>query len=90
MATDPVAIPAVRKLLGDRIGFEEGNYVAAEGADALVLVTEWNEFRRPSFDRLKQIMRQPVIFDGRNVWNPAEVRAAGFVYEGIGRGAKTG
>lgn len=90
VATDPVAIPAVRKLLGDRIGFEEGNYVAAEGADALVLVTEWNEFRRPSFDRLKQIMRQPVIFDGRNVWNPAEVRAAGFVYEGIGRGAKTG
>ena len=86
MATDPVAIPAVRKILGDRIGYEEANYTTAEGADALVLVTEWNEFRRPSFERLKQIMRQPVIFDGRNVWNPAEVRAAGFTYRGIGRG----
>jgi UDPglucose 6-dehydrogenase len=86
VGTDPVAIPAVRKLLGDRIEFEEGNYTAAQGADALVLVTEWNEFRRPSFERLKKIMRQPVIFDGRNVWNPAEVRAAGFTYEGIGRG----
>ena len=87
VATDPVAIPAVRKLLGDRITFEEGNYTTAEGADALVLVTEWNEFRRPSFERLKKIMRQPVIFDGRNVWNPSEVRAAGFIYEGIGRPA---
>ena len=86
VATDPVAIPAVRRLLGDRITFEEANYTTAEGADALVLVTEWNEFRRPSFDRLKRIMRRPVIFDGRNVWNPAEVRAAGFTYAGIGRG----
>jgi UDPglucose 6-dehydrogenase len=86
VATDPVAIPATRKVLGDRISFEEGNYAAAEGADALVLVTEWNEFRRPSFERLRKLMRQPVIFDGRNVWNPTEVRAAGFSYEGIGRG----
>ncbi|MES1204514.1 MAG: UDP-glucose/GDP-mannose dehydrogenase family protein [Pseudomonadota bacterium] len=86
VATDPVAIPAVRKLLGDRIELEEANYTAAAGADALVLVTEWNEFRRPSFERLKQTMRQPVIFDGRNVWSPTEVRAAGFIYDGIGRG----
>ncbi|MBC8132842.1 MAG: UDP-glucose/GDP-mannose dehydrogenase family protein, partial [Deltaproteobacteria bacterium] len=85
-ATDPVAIPAVRKLLGDRITFEEDNYTTAQGADALVLVTEWNEFRRPRFERLKQIMNQTVIFDGRNVWNPAEVRAAGFTYYAIGRG----
>ena len=86
VATDPVAMPAVRKQLGDRIRYEESNYDTAEGADALVLVTEWNEFRRPSFDRLKKIMRQPVIFDGRNIWNPAEVRAAGFTYSAIGRG----
>ncbi len=86
VATDPVAIPGVRKLYGDRIRFEEGNYETVEGADALVLVTEWNEFRRPSFERLKKAMSQPVIFDGRNVWDPAEVRAAGFTYEGIGRG----
>lgn len=86
VATDPVAMPAVRKQLGDRIRYEESNYDTAEGADALVLVTEWNEFRRPSFDRLKKIMRQPIIFDGRNIWNPAEVRAAGFTYSAIGRG----
>jgi len=86
VATDPVAMPAVRKQLGDRIKYEESNYDTAEGADALVLVTEWNEFRRPSFERLKKIMRQPVIFDGRNIWNPTEVRAAGFTYSAIGRG----
>jgi UDPglucose 6-dehydrogenase len=86
VATDPVAMPAVRKQLGDRIRFEESNYDAVAGADALVLVTEWNEFRRPSFERLKSTMRQPVIFDGRNIWNPSELRSAGFTYSGIGRG----
>jgi UDPglucose 6-dehydrogenase len=86
VGTDPVAMSAVKKQIGDKIRYEESNYVAAEGADALVLVTEWNEFRRPSFDRLKATMRQPVIFDGRNIWNPAELRAAGFTYSAIGRG----
>jgi UDPglucose 6-dehydrogenase len=85
-ATDPVALEAVRKQLGDRIRYEESNYDCAKGADALVLVTEWNEFRRPSFDRLKALLRQPVLFDGRNMWNPAELRGAGFTYYGIGRG----
>ena len=85
-ATDPVAIEAVRKQLGDRIAYEEAHYECAKGADALVLVTEWHEFRRPSFERLKSLLRQPVIFDGRNVWSPAELRAAGFTYYGMGRG----
>ena len=84
-ATDPVAIEAVRKQLGDRIEYQESHYECARGADALALVTEWHEFRRPSFERLKSIMRQPVLFDGRNVWNPAELRAVGFTYYGIGR-----
>jgi UDPglucose 6-dehydrogenase len=84
-ATDPVAIEAVRKQLGDRIAYDESHYGCVEGADALALVTEWHEFRRPSFERLKAAMRQPVVFDGRNVWNPAELRAAGFTYYGIGR-----
>jgi UDPglucose 6-dehydrogenase len=84
-ATDQVAIPAVRKLLGDRVEFELSNYASAKGADALALVTEWHEYRRPSFDRLKATMRQPILFDGRNVWNPAELRAAGFTYYGMGR-----
>jgi UDPglucose 6-dehydrogenase len=85
-ATDPVALEIVRKQLGDRIEYDESNYGCVKGADALVLVTEWHEFRRPSFERLKSLMKQPVLFDGRNVWSPAEVRAAGFTYYGIGRG----
>jgi UDPglucose 6-dehydrogenase len=84
--TDPVAIEAVRKQLGDRIQYEENHYECAKGADALVLVTEWHEFRRPSFERLKTLMRAPVVFDGRNQWSPAELRAAGFTYHGMGRG----
>ncbi len=80
-----MAIEAVRKQLGDRIAYEEAHYDCAKGADALVLVTEWHEFRRPSFERLKSLLRQPVIFDGRNVWSPAELRTAGFTYYGMGR-----
>jgi UDPglucose 6-dehydrogenase len=87
-ATDQVAIPAVRKLLGDRVEFETSNYDCARGADALALVTEWHEYRRPSFDRLKSLMRQPVLFDGRNIWSPPELRAAGFTYYGMGRGSR--
>jgi UDPglucose 6-dehydrogenase len=84
--TDPVAMDAVRKQLGDRITYEANNYECAKGADALALVTEWHEFRRPAFDRLKALLKQPVIFDGRNIWSPAEMRAAGFTYYGMGRG----
>jgi UDPglucose 6-dehydrogenase len=86
VGTDPVAMEAVRKQIGDRIQYQENNYECAKGADALVLVTEWHEFRRPAFDRLKGLLKQPVIFDGRNIWNPAELRAAGFTYYAIGRG----
>jgi UDPglucose 6-dehydrogenase len=85
-ASDPVAIETTRKQLGDRIEYDESHYGCAQGADALALVTEWHEFRRPSFERLKSLMRSPVLFDGRNVWNPTELRAAGFTYYGIGRG----
>jgi UDPglucose 6-dehydrogenase len=60
-------------------------YQAAEGADALVLVTEWHQFRRPDFRRLRGLMQEPSLFDGRNVWDPDEVRALGFRYHGIGR-----
>jgi UDPglucose 6-dehydrogenase len=88
-ATDPVAMEAVRKQLGDRIVYEESNYDCARDADALAVVTEWHEFRRPSFERLKLIMRQPVVFDGRNVWSPVEMRAAGFTYYCIGRASRS-
>ncbi|MEA2700319.1 MAG: UDPglucose 6-dehydrogenase [Myxococcales bacterium] len=85
-ATDQVAIAGVRKIFGDRVEFETSNYTCAQGADALALVTEWHEYRRPSFDRLKTLLRHPVLFDGRNVWSPSELRAAGFTYYGMGRG----
>jgi len=88
VATDPVAIPAARKLLGERVRFTESNYTCAEGADALALVTEWREYRRPNFPRLASLMRGKAVFDGRNIWEPSEVRAAGFTYFGIGRGQR--
>jgi UDPglucose 6-dehydrogenase len=84
-AHDPQAMPNVRALLGDRVLFAETMYGAVEGADALVLVTEWHEYRTPDFHRLKRLMRQPALFDGRNSWVPNEVRQLGFTYSGIGR-----
>jgi UDPglucose 6-dehydrogenase len=86
VGTDPVAMDAVRKQIGDRIQYEANNYECVKGADALALVTEWHEFRRPSFERIKTLLKQPVIFDGRNIWSPTELRAAGFTYYGMGRG----
>jgi UDPglucose 6-dehydrogenase len=89
-ATDPVAIPTARKILGERVEFHASNYQCAEGADALALVTEWHDYRRPNFARLGSLMRTPVVVDGRNVWEPSQVRAAGFTYYGIGRGRAAG
>ncbi|HEX9105288.1 MAG TPA: UDP binding domain-containing protein, partial [Polyangia bacterium] len=84
-AHDPVANESAQKLLGDRIRYFDNNYDAADGADALALLTEWHQFRRPNFTRLKERMRGAHLFDGRNIWEPDEVRALGFTYEGIGR-----
>jgi UDPglucose 6-dehydrogenase len=88
VATDPVAIPAVQRLLGQRVRFATSNYDCAKGADALALVTEWRDYRRPNFQRLAGLMRGKAVFDGRNTWEPAEVRAAGLEYHGIGRGRR--
>jgi UDPglucose 6-dehydrogenase len=87
-AHDPVAREVAAKLFDGRgVELAEEPYAAAEGADALLLVTEWNEFRQPDLARLKQSMRQPVLFDGRNVWDAAKCRGAGFTYYGVGRNA---
>ncbi len=86
-AYDPVAGETASKLLGPHVDLAHEPYAAAEGADALFLVTEWNEFRSPDYERLRSIMRGNVLFDGRNVWDRARARAAGFVYHGVGRGA---
>ena len=65
--------------------FAENSYAALKGADALAIVTEWNEFREPDFGRMKKLLRQPLIFDGRNLYNPDQIRANGFTYFSIGR-----
>jgi UDPglucose 6-dehydrogenase len=87
IAHDPAAMDNTRALYGDRITLAPGMYHAAEGADALALVTEWHEFRRPDFTRLHGLLRAPVLFDGRNVWDAAELRGLGFTCYGIGRRA---
>ena len=81
---------AARLFDGRGVDLADEPYAAAEGADALLLVTEWNEFRQPDFARLKAMMRTPVVFDGRNVWDAAKARAAGFTYYGVGRNAAAG
>ncbi len=88
-AHDPVAAEVAGRLFDGRgVELVDEPYAAAEGADALLLVTEWNEFRQPDFARLKQLMRQPVLFDGRNVWDARKAREAGFTYYGVGRSAR--
>ena len=72
-------------MFGDRITLCEKSYDALAGADALTIVTEWNEFREPNFARMLELMRQPVVFDGRNIYSPEHMRALGFTYVSIGR-----
>ena len=84
-AHDPIAIPKMRALFGGKVEFFDNNYDALKGADALAVITEWNEFRRPDFDRMKSLMKRPVIFDGRNIYDPKLMKEKGFVYFGIGR-----
>ncbi|MEZ4312382.1 MAG: UDP-glucose/GDP-mannose dehydrogenase family protein [Polyangiaceae bacterium] len=84
-AHDPEAMPNVRALYGDKVKLCDTMYHAAEGADALALVTEWHEYRLPDFPRLKESMKEAAIFDGRNIWSPKDLREKGFSYAGIGR-----
>ncbi len=82
---DPQAMKNASEILGGAIECCRNGYEAAEGADALLLLTEWLEFREPDFARLGSIMRRKVVFDGRNVWNPEKLRKLGFEYRGMGR-----
>ena len=84
-AHDPVAIANVRTLFGDRVHFSDDPLAVVTGADALVIVTEWNDYRSPNFERLAALMVGRVIFDGRNIYEPEQVRSLGFTYYGIGR-----
>jgi len=82
---DPVAIDNVRAIYGDRLAYCDRPYGALEQADALAIVTEWNEFRNPDFEVMLRLLRHPVIFDGRNILDPDRMAALGFTYQGIGR-----
>ena len=84
---DPVAGKSARRVLGEhaKLSFAPRAMAALEGADALVIVTEWKEFRSPDFEQMKALLRQPVIFDGRNIYPPTVLRGLGFEYTGIGR-----
>jgi UDPglucose 6-dehydrogenase len=85
IAHDPVAMPEARRRFGDRIAFAETNYTAVDGADALAIVTEWNEYRHPDLRRVKEALRRPIVVDGRNLYDPARMQSLGFTYFSIGR-----
>jgi UDPglucose 6-dehydrogenase len=84
-AYDPQAMEACRKIL-KKTTLCKDPYQVAEGVDALVLATEWNEFKQLDFKRIHELMKQPIIMDGRNLWDAAQMKALGFTYFGIGRG----
>lgn len=83
-AYDPEAMKETKRRIGDIIEYSEDPYDAIDGADCLLLVTEWKEFRVPDFDRMKKLLKNHVIFDGRNIYDPQEISDAGFEYFGIG------
>ncbi len=84
-AHDPAAMTEARRRLGDRVRFAETNYEALQGADALVVVTDWNEYRHPDFGRMKAALSRGVVIDGRNLYDPAKMMSLGFTYDSIGR-----
>ncbi len=84
-AHDPVAFETAEVVLGDRIEYVDDYYACVEGADALMLVTEWKAYRTPDFLRLKGLLKQPVIFDGRNLYGPELLKERGFVHYSVGR-----
>lgn len=83
-AHDPIAGDNAAKLYGDRINIIDDQYEAAKGAEALILVTEWRPYQSPDFGRLKEIMANPLIIDGRNIWSTYFLQEMGFMYEGVG------
>ncbi len=86
VAHDPAAMHETARRIGNTIEYAKSSREAAAGADALVIVTDWNEYRVPDFARIKGELRQPVIIDGRNLYDAAKMRGLGFTYRSIGRG----
>jgi UDPglucose 6-dehydrogenase len=85
LAYDPEATKVAKSIFGDRISYSPSNYDAIKGVDGLAIVTEWNEFRRPDFERMKSLMKSPVVFDGRNLFTPEQMKQHGFTYYSVGR-----
>src|SRR5690606_26271150 len=85
VAYDPEAIANVKKEIGDIISYAGNQYEALKDADALVIATEWSEFRTPDFGKMKSLLKNPVIFDGRNLFDLYQMQDCGFYYESIGR-----
>ena len=83
---DPAAMHETQRRIGDRIEYAETNYDALDGADALVVVTDWNEYRHPDFARIKAALKRPIVVDGRNLYEPEKMKSLGFTYLSIGRG----
>src|SRR5688572_26361579 len=84
-AYDPEAMDEAKRIFGTRIQLCPNNYGCLEGADALLVVTEWQAFRNPNFDRMKSLMAQPIVFDGRNIYDAENLRELGFTYYGVGK-----
>ncbi|MCU0249060.1 MAG: UDP-glucose/GDP-mannose dehydrogenase family protein [Vicinamibacterales bacterium] len=84
-AFDPAAMPVAKRLFGSSVSFAPRSYAALDGADALAVLTEWNEFREPDFAKMRKLMKSPIVFDGRNIYSRELMRANGFTYYSIGR-----
>jgi UDPglucose 6-dehydrogenase len=84
-AYDPEAMKVARGIFGTKVDFKDKSYEALAGADALAIVTEWHEFREPDWNKIRKTMKAPVIFDGRNIYNPEQLRGLGFTYYSMGR-----
>lgn len=85
IAFDPEAMSNVKEIVGDTVTFVENQYAALENSDALLIATEWKAFRNPDFDRMKSLLKEPIIFDGRNIYELEEMKSKGFYYNSIGR-----
>jgi UDPglucose 6-dehydrogenase len=84
-AYDPESMPGVQSQLGAKINYAQSQYQALEGADALLIATEWSEFRTPDFERIGKLLQSKVIFDGRNLFEVAKLQSMGYQYISIGR-----
>jgi UDPglucose 6-dehydrogenase len=84
-AYDPEAIPTAKAIFRNTISYHARNYDALKGADGLAVITEWQEFREPDFARMRKLMKAPVIFDGRNIYQPGQMKEHGFTYLSMGR-----